>query len=350
MIFVITRQLSKIKGGVSVEKKEQVKKKSIIWNLTRQCVWNCKFCCVSARYTGSMDKKNLEKSKVYRYEDELSYEEKIKIIDQLEYGAYRIDFSGGELLIDPLNIDLIEYASKKLGSENVGISISGRFVDDELIERLKGKISDVEITLDYIPYVPYSQRPIGYHEYAANAMINLKRNGYKVGAQTVLTNENIKPKMLYKMHEWLEKNDIDEWSLIRFFPSGRGDSFIELTPTYTEYCNAIDYIKKITKDSKVKVCYQYLLPNHDKYTRSCRAVKKSIGILPNGTVIGCFWALDKDMKPKDEKFVLGRLPYQNINDILKSSNAKQWIDNNSECIFFNKEMLEDNYNSERIIY
>lgn len=86
-----------------------------------------------------MEKVNVNKDPKFKYDNELSYEEKIKIIDQLEYGKYRIDFSGGDLLIDPLNLDVIEYASEKLGSENVGISISGRFVDEEIIEKLKGK-------------------------------------------------------------------------------------------------------------------------------------------------------------------------------------------------------------------
>ena len=31
------------------------------------------------------------------------------------------------------------------------------------------------------------------------------------------------------------------------------------------------------------------------------------GILPDGTVMCCFWALDEDMWPRDERYVLGQL-------------------------------------------
>ncbi len=317
---------------------------SIIWNLTRQCTWYCKFCCVDGKYTGDLKNVNINRNKTYKFEDELNFNEKIRIIDQLEKNKYRIDFSGGELLIDPLNIDVILYASEKLGKENVGISVSGAFINDELISKLKDKVSDVEITLDYIPYEYYSLRPVGYHEYAANAMIKLKQNGFKVGAQTVITKENMSYKKLYKLYSWLVENKIDEWSLLRFFPSGRGYKYRDFTPTYSNYCDVVNWIKEISSEKPIEVSFQYLLPNHDKYSLECRAVKKSIGITPSGTVISCFWALDEHMKPKDEKYVLGKLPNQSIEEILNSKNALEWK-KSSKCIFFCKDELEsDNMN------
>lgn len=316
-------------------------KKSIIWNLTRQCTWSCKFCCVDAKFTGNLENVNKTKDKNYRFEDELTFNEKIRVIDQLERNKYRIDFSGGDLLIDPLNIDLILYASEKLGKENVSMSVSGAFIKDELINKLKDKISDVEITLDYIPYEYYSTRPVGYHEYAANAMIKLKESGFKVGAQTVITNENINYRKIYKLYRWIVENKIDGWSLLRFFPSGRGKRYSDLVPSYSSYCDVVSWIKEISKGENVEISFQYLLPNHDKYSLECRAVRKSIGITPNGTVVSCFWALDEHMKPKNEKFILGKLPDQSIDEIMNSKNALEWMKSN-KCIFFSKDELESN--------
>ena len=68
---------------------------------------------------------------------------------------------------------LIEYASRKLGRNNIGVSISGAFLDDELIKRLAKLVHDVEITLDCRPYEFYESRPNGYHEYAAHALAEL---------------------------------------------------------------------------------------------------------------------------------------------------------------------------------
>lgn len=312
--------------------------KSIIWNLTRACVWNCSFCCVAAEY---IPKFNSEKNSCTTLESELNYECKKKVIDNLEKGKYRIDFSGGELLIDPCNINLIRYASDKLGKENIGVSISGAFVDDNVVALLKDKVNDVEITLDYVPYKYYQMRPIGYHEYAANAMIKLKKAGIHVGVQTVITKENISKEKLLKLFEWIEENNIDEWSILRFFQSGRGQENFEV-PSHRQYVEMVNYVKKITVNSKVKVHFQYLLPNHDGFTLECRAVKKSIGILPDGTVTGCFWALDKNMRPINDEFILGKVPEMSIDEILRNEKSMNFLQSKKKCAFFSQEMLESN--------
>lgn len=316
-------------------------KKSIIWNLTRQCNWNCKFCCVSAIHKNNgFQQVNIEKDPFFKVGNELNYKEKKMILDLLKNENVKIDFSGGELLIDPLNLSLIVYASSILGKENIGISVSGLFINEKIIETLKNKINDVEITLDYIPYEPYPTRPIGYHEYAANAMINFKKSGFYVGAQTVLTKCNIEKEKIKNLYDWLVLNKIDEWSLLRYFPSGRGRKFPELTPTFEEYQEVIDYIKVLNKSKDLEVHFQYLLPNHENYTLACRAVKKSIGILPDGQVTACFWCLDDKMNIERNEFRLGKFPEQTYQEIINSENSKNWIKHNYNCIFFSHETLE----------
>lgn len=317
------------------------RRRTIIWNLTRYCAWNCQFCCVGAICVRPFGIINQEMDPEFTYDGkELTYLQKVAIIDQLKDGNYRIDFSGGELLIDPMNLKLIQYASEKLGKENVGISVSGAFITDEIVEILKNTVTDVEITLDYLPFIPYMLRPVGYHEYAANAIQKLKKQGIRVGVQTVLTHENISFNKIRLMYNWIKENNVDEWSILRFFPSGRGIQYEAITPTHTQYCEAVKFIKRISNNGNIEVKFQYLLPNHEGYTLECRAVKKSIGILPDGTVIACFWALDKDMLPKDDKYILGKLPSQHINDILTSSKAMAWINKCHVCDIFKKENLE----------
>lgn len=52
---------------------------SVIWNVTRACCWNCKFCCVDAVYTG---KKILNET----HENELCLKDKIGVIDKFNLG------------------------------------------------------------------------------------------------------------------------------------------------------------------------------------------------------------------------------------------------------------------------
>ncbi len=308
-------------------------KLSIIWNVTRACCWNCKFCCVDAVYTG---KKLLDDT----HEDELCLKDKIGIIDELSKYNVRVDFSGGELFTNPENFILVEYASKKLGRKNIGVSISGAFLDNELIKRLARLVHDVEITLDCKPYEFYEVRPSGYHEYAAHALKELSKYDVVTGAQTVITRENMSKSKIYELFCWLEKNNIKEWSILRFFPSGRGRKFQSITPTHLEYCEVVNYVKEITSKSSIDVHFQYLLPNHEKYTLDCRAVKKSIGILPDGDVISCFWALGEKAKIDNEKFKLGNITLQSLEEILNSKNALYWKNDCHKCIIFDKYSLE----------
>lgn len=317
------------------------KRRNIIWNLTRCCAWNCQFCCVAARCVRPFGMINKEEDPDFSYDgEELTYTQKVEVINQLSRGNYRIDFSGGELLIDPMNIKLIQYASEKLGKENIGISVSGAFITDETVEILKNTVHDVEITLDYLPFKPYELRPVGYHEYAGHAIEKLKKQGVYVGVQTVLTNANISFKKIHLIYNWIKENNVNEWSVLRFFPSGRGQLYESLTPTHSQYCEVVEYIKSISKNGNVEVKFQYLLPNHEGYTLECRAVKKSIGILPNGTVIACFWALNKDMVPNDDKYILGKVPDKHIDDILKGNKAMDWVNECHICDIFTKESLE----------
>ena len=306
---------------------------SVIWNVTRACCWNCKFCCVDAVYTG---KKILNET----HENELCLKDKIGVIDKLAKHNVRVDFSGGELFTNPENFMLIEYASRKLGRNNIGVSISGAFLDDELIKRLAKLVHDVEITLDCRPYEFYESRPNGYHEYAAHALAELSKYDVITGAQTVITKENMSKLRIGELFHWLEKNNIKEWSILRFFPSGRGRKFQSITPTHLEYCKVVDYIKEITSKSSIDVHFQYLLPNHEKYTLEYRAVKKSIGILPDGNVISCFWALGEKANIDNDKFNLGNITKQSLEEILNSENALYWKNSCNTCMIFDKCKLE----------
>lgn len=314
--------------------------KSIIWNMTRLCPWACKFCCVGAECISGLKKINTEKDKNFKHNNELSFNEKIAAIDQLKKGDFRIDFSGGDLLIDPLNIEVVLYAAEKLGKDHIGISVSGAFIDNEVVSKLEGKISDVEMTLDYIPFRSYSSRPIGYHEYTANAVKLLREKNISVGVQTVLTNDNISRESIKEIYDWLVEHNVNGWSLLRYFPSGRGKKFTDITPSHVQYEKIVDYIKDITKDGNIDVHFQYLLPNHSGYSLKCRAVNHSIGILPDGTITACFWGLDENMKPTDPKFILGKVPEMNIYDILENDRSQYWISNCSECEIFTFDKLE----------
>lgn len=303
------------------------KKISIVWNPSRQCVWNCAFCCLNAV---------IEQKNAIQKTPELSLKEKKQFIDQLAPEKFSLDFGGGEILLNPDHLSLILYASERLGSQNIGISKTGSHLTSEVIAKLAGKINDIELSLDVAPDQPYELRPIGYHTSAADGMLKLKAAGFYVGAQTVLTRQNISEEKIDDLFSWLQKNNIDKWSLLRLFPSGRGKDFQDITPSYDEYCRVVEYIKKISDGSNVYVHFQYLLPGHKGYTTNCRAVKRSIGVLHNGYVTACFWDLDENMQPTENQYVLGKIPEEHIDDILLNDKAKYWLDCEHKCKIFER--------------
>lgn len=320
-------------SNISLTHNLRLNKISIVWNLTKLCPWACSFCCVNATHVKGKKQVNMARDPLFSVDDELNFKDKCKIIDQLTPGKFSIDFSGGELFIDPCNLDLILYASKKLGSDNIGISTSGIFLTDGDIQKLEGKVKDIELTMDCHPSVKYKFRPDEYHKYAENSIIKLKQHGFFIGVETVLTRGNCSANKLSELFLWLEKNNVNCWSLLRFFPVGRGKKLSDIMLTDHEYCLIVDNIRELTKNSNLDVHFQYLLPNHSGYTTECRCVKKSIGILPNGMVTACFWGLNDKMLPIDNKFILGHLPSENISDILSNKKSLYWSENKHKCFF-----------------
>ncbi len=122
-------------------------KLDIIWDITSICPWDCAICCVDARYvkktndailisnakeeqtiTFSNDGKSaFEQALVHLQQQkiELTFEEKIKVIDNIDFDNVKIDFSGGDALIVPENYEVLKYASKKFGKENITLTLTG---------------------------------------------------------------------------------------------------------------------------------------------------------------------------------------------------------------------------------
>lgn len=296
-----------------------MEKLSIIWNVTYKCPWNCKFCVMDAGNNCS--------------KKELSLEEKLRICENIDVPNVRIDLSGGEVMLDKdSHLKLIDELSAKLGKDNVGISSSGFRVNDELGEYLSSRISDFEMTMDAVPGRSYEYREDAYHNTAGKAVKHLKDKGVFTGLQTVLTREHYDhPEYLEELKDWILENKVDEWSLIKYFPSGRGCNYPHLALSDEENLELVERVKNLCSDHhELNLDVHYLLPGSSK-SHECRCVKKSIGILPDGNVTACFWGLDGKGAIKDSKFYLGNILEKPLSEILKGENAVYWKKSCGEC-------------------
>lgn len=314
-------------------------KLSIIYDITKKCPLKCPICCMCAT----------DDSDVLENENELSQERKISLMNELkEINQFReiyIDFSGGEIFTNMDNVDVIEIAADLFGKDHVGISTSGYQMSDELAKRLSNCISYCEMTMDTVPRQEYSLRPTDYSIKAENAIPLLKKYNINIGIQTVLAHSNCKKtsngnyEILKEIYNYLCEKEIDKWSLLKFYPSGRGSNYRQEILDETEEEEIVKFIKNLDKKNtfkkKPEIDFHYNIKGHEKYSTECRGVRKSIGILPDGTVTACFWALDSTGKVIDD-YLLGSVKENTLKEILESKKAKEWSKKVHKCELLEK--------------
>lgn len=302
-------------------------KLSIVYDITKCCPWNCDICCMGA----TTDKNECT--------DELSHSEKIAAVESIaelkQTRDIKIDFSGGEIFTDMRNVDIIQYASLLLGRANIGISTSGYRIDDTLAGRLSEYISECEMTMDVVPGDSYPLRPRGYALAAAKAAPLLKKHGITTGIQTVLACSNCKENILRGIYKWICDEGIDCWSLLKFYPSGRGAKYPEEQLDEKQEAWAVDFIQKMhlanPSANKPVIDFHYTMKGHAKHSDECRCVRKSIGILPNGDVTSCFWAVNAATGIIAPKFHLGNLKDERLTAILNGEKAAYWLKCSHNC-------------------
>ena len=295
-------------------------KLSIIWDMTPVCPFNCPICCMGAKSTCSDST------------DELDYGLKYAIVGQIHQLAserdIRIDLSGGEIMTDLRNLNVAAEISDIIGKENVGISTSGYGIDDDIAIRLTSIIGEIELTMDTPPGIPYRLRPLEYARSAARAVPFLKKHGIYTGIQTVLARSNCSKENLSALYRWLCQNHVDEWSLLRFYSSGRGADFPEECLSEEELLQIVRFLQALDTQNpshaKPRLHFHYTIKGHDGYTAECRCVKKSIGIFPNGDVTACFWASDRESHISKDFFRLGNVRTETLAEILRNSRSCYW--------------------------
>lgn len=282
----------------------------VIWNLTRACPWNCAICCVSAfhvcnttEYTAQSVQKESGR--------ELTLAEKLTVLKTLTDKDFKIDFSGGDPLYRDEDFRVVEQATHWLPSREIGVSMTGGKITDAKLELLK-KVGVVEFTLDNLPETENSFRPRGYNLASMIAMKKCVAAGINVRAVTVLYSVTISKGNLESVYCWLCENNVPEWELLRFYPVGRAAKLAELLPSNSEYLNAMKFLRGLR--GFTKIFFQHSLRIMER-TLKCSGVIELVGILPDGQVTACAWAIDGNCCPLNG-FRLGKLPEDDLDEIL----------------------------------
>ena len=300
------------------------KKLDVIWTLTRVCPYKCKVCCVNAPYSRDTDIQNKIKEHEKNKNRELCIEDKLRIVDDLA-SSYKnkvnFDFSGGDPLIFEEDRRVIAYASKKVGKENVMISSTGWNFDKEKMDFIKKYSKYVELTIDKPPWLDDPMRPLDYNLDSLIVLDKCRSEKVPTGMSTVLRND-IPIKELEKLNNLFKNYNLKTWHLLRLHLAGRAKRFPELIPTEEFYEDVARFAQKIKRG--------HIPSLHHSFRKECQALKDMIGILADGSVLACCWALNEKGFPLNEKHVLGKLPEQKLSEVLNNKKTSLWY-NNKPC-------------------
>jgi len=280
-----------------------------IWNLTNRCPWDCKFCCVSAKQATTTSKEADQERPAH---EELGLEPKMAILSQLIENGIKIDFSGGDALYFEDDYAVIGKAVECLPKNMINVSTTGVTFNKRKFDMLT-RVGKVEMSIDNLDDVANPYRPKGYNTTSMRALKKLATAGIRCSAVTILYPLTMARENLTSLHRWLCENRIPQWDILKFSPVGRGSKYVGLIVPDKEYLETMQFIEQL--GGPIRIAFQHSLRVlAGKYT--CHATHETIGILPDGTIVSCAWALDDEGRPLDG-FYLGKLPEEKLGDILK---------------------------------
>jgi radical SAM protein with 4Fe4S-binding SPASM domain len=202
----------------------------VVWNFTRECNLRCKHCYASATQ--------------YPARDELTKEDKMKVVDQLdEAGVAAISFSGGEPLINKHLLPVAEYAASK--GFYLSVATNGTLITPKMAKRMKeAGIRYAEVSIDGpVAEIHDAFRGVkGAFERAIAGLKNAKYAGLTVGLATTATQHNID--MMPEMVELARELRVDRVIVFSFVPTGRGREMVEEDLVPEEREDLMNYLYK----------------------------------------------------------------------------------------------------------
>jgi MoaA/NifB/PqqE/SkfB family radical SAM enzyme len=273
---------------------------------------------------------------------ELSLENKLNILKNLEGNDVSIDFAGGDPLSCYENYLVIEAASKRFGKENISITSTGYFVKKYGVENLAKIIGEYEFTYDEIHNKTPCTRPKGYNSSNIKIAEKFSELGVRTKAQLPLHSGNIEQNNINFIYQELNEKKIDELLIMRTFPVGRGIKYLEKNSlNKKDICEAINGFMEAEKTGKTKIRLQCALKHlFDSKTNEnpCDMMHESFGINFRGELLLSAWANNEKGLPLSDEFVLGSIfdmSFREISETKKFRELEKRMDENlGHCKIF----------------
>lgn len=233
---------------------------SIIRNINNLCPYHCDICLVNAKHIKLENHDTNNPNYWINKWLEISLEDKIKIINNLNYENIEIDVSWGEPLLFPEWLEILNKLSNKFWRERISLTTtwaSNINFDIKNIAILEHCVWNIDFTYDWVGDFTY--RPSNYNQNNLS-FVNKFSRSVKKTAQIVLTTKNLSLSNIEKTVIELKNHNIDDLFLIKFHPIWRWIKYPELVTSIELAKQAIDeYIFFSEKYNGPKIKYQKTL-------------------------------------------------------------------------------------------
>lgn len=343
----------------------------IIWNITQVCPWNCMFCCTDAVQVTKKKKAILLKERslqelriidpsTYQYGMynslqllqekgikptlfdialadrqqrglELTYEEKLQVLNNLLPASAKIDFAGGDPLVCYENYFIVEEAARLFGKERISITSTGAGLGRYDLENLASLIGKFEFTFDEQVDILPCNRPKGYNLSNLKAARIFSDFGVKTKAQLPINQGNVKTSTIEAIYKALNEAQIDELLLMRIFPVGRGttnfqDKWQVSRETHLRVIDKFRSLEMLYAKPSIRLqCALRYLEEKSNNENPCDLMHTSFGINWKGLLLLSAWATNSIGDPLDDAFVLGNLTLYSLEELLSTSKAQNYV-------------------------
>ena len=211
----------------------QDKKPVVVFNCTKRCNLRCVHC-----YSHSTSEAG---------EDELTTTEAKALLDDLaQFGSPVVLFSGGEPLLRPDLLELIDYAVAK--GRRAVISTNGTLITPDLAKQLRRvKLSYVGVSLDGVAGTNDAFRGVpGAFDRALAGIRNCLQEGIKVGLRFTINKRNATE--IEPIFRLLEAEQIPRVCFYHLVYAGRGSQLIDEALPLEQTRAIVDQIIDLTAD------------------------------------------------------------------------------------------------------
>lgn len=324
----------------------------IIYNMTAVCPHDCASCCVDAVHVtrrGSfivLRREGLETEERLPIKDrsanvydaasthlqslglELTLQQKIAAIDNINVGNARLDISGGDALTVSENMQVLRHASAKLGRHNITLTATGVGLGQVSIDEVSGLIGEFNFTFDSASQADIAHRPKQYASPNLRVARRFSSKGCVTRAEFPISRSTGSVDHLRRLYKSLHEANVDKLLLMRLFPVGRGEQLAHDILDADQYKVAIACLRQLEREYgrptlSLQCALRHLegqdgaLPSSER-TNPCDLVTESFGLTPDGKLLSSPWAINAKGEPLHEFFVLGNLAATPLSDILSS--------------------------------